>query len=139
MTESESNASTSSTTSQADNRRVLGAGALLAEGGSSISITTLDGDVASAAFKSNTAVSKAALDTGADLAKAALNAGTQGEKLAFSFAAKSQSQVLDSLASQGELIKDSYADAKGRGALTDKILIGSIAMAGLVAIAALKR
>ena len=115
--DTESNASSSQTTSQADNRRVLGAGALLAEGGSTVNITTLD----------------------ADVAKAALNAGTEGQKLAFSFAAKSQSQVLDSLASQSELIKDSYADAKGRGALTDKILIGSIAMAGLVAIAALQR
>lgn len=128
MTESESNASSSQTTSQADNRRVLGAGALLAEGGSSINITTLDAGVAAASLNANV-----------DVTKAALNAGTQGEKLAFSFAAKSQSQVLDSLASQSELIKDSYADAKGRGALTDKILIGSIAMAGLVAIAALQR
>ena len=126
--DSESNSSSSQTTSQADNRRVLGAGALLAEGGSTVNITTLDGAVATASLNANV-----------DVAKAALNAGTQGEKLAFSFAAKSQSQVLDSLASQSELIKDSYADAKGRGALTDKILIGSIAMAGLVAIAALQR
>ena len=126
--DSESNSSSSQTTSQADNRRVLGAGALLAEGGSTVNITTLDGAVATASLNANV-----------DVAKAALNAGTQGEKLAFSFAAKSQSQVLDSLASQSELIKDSYADANGRGALTDKMLIGSVAMAGLVAIAALQR
>ena len=36
-------------------------------------------------------------------------------------------------------MKDAYADAKGRGALTDKILMVAIAMAGVVAFTAIKK
>jgi hypothetical protein len=61
------------------------------------------------------------------------------ESKAFDFASKAQGQALDSLNTTSNLVKDAYADAKGRGALTDKILIGAIAMAGLVAIAALRK
>lgn len=46
---------------------------------------------------------------------------------------------LDSQSSTAGILKDAYADAKGRGALTDYILIGSIAMAGLIAFQALKK
>ncbi len=46
---------------------------------------------------------------------------------------------LDSQTSTAGILKDAYADAKGRGALTDYILIGSIAMAGLIAYQALKK
>lgn len=118
-TESTSSSSQTTTTNnnQADNRKVLAEGALLAENNSSITVTTLD----------------------ADVAKAALSAGTKGMELAFNFGSKSQGQALDSLESQASMVKDAYADAKGRGALTDKILIGAIAMAGLVAIAALRK
>lgn len=49
------------------------------------------------------------------------------------------SQVADSFAASTDLVKDAYADAKGRGALTDKILIGTIAAMALVAYMALKK
>jgi hypothetical protein len=49
-----------------------------------------------------------------------------------------ENRALDSVAQSNDLVKNAYADAKGRGALTDKITIGAIAMAGLVAFAALK-
>ena len=65
-------------------------------------------------------------------------AGKAGQA-ALSFALDSNDRTLDSLKTSTTMIKDAYADAKGRGALTDKILIGSIAMAGLVAIAALRK
>lgn len=37
------------------------------------------------------------------------------------------------------LVKDAYADAKGRGALTDKILMGAIAAMAVVALMAVKK
>lgn len=113
----DSSSSQTQTTQQYDQRRVLGAGAMLAEGGSSINISTLD----------------------AVVANHAIDATVTGQKNAFSFAQKSQSVALDSLNVQANLIKDAYADAKGRGALTDKILIGAIAVSGLVAVMAIKK
>lgn len=141
MSDSNSQSTTSQQTQQADNRVVLGQGALLAQSGSSIAITntTLDGDVALAAINGSVKGEKLALDFGETaLSKAFSFAGTS-EQRAFSFASASEKTALDSLQVQSNLVKDAYADAKGRGALTDKILIGSIAMAGLVAIAALRK
>ena len=51
---------------------------------------------------------------------------------ALAFGLKSQSDSAKTMA-------DAYNDAKGRGALTDYILIGAIAMAGIVAFSAVKR
>lgn len=48
-------------------------------------------------------------------------------------------RVLDATAATENLVKDAYADAKGRGALTDKIMIGAIAAMALVAFAAVKK
>lgn len=77
------------------------------------------------------------LDGGA--IKNAFDFATATEKDSFSFAKAAQGQALDSLTTTSNLVKDAYADAKGRGALTDKILIGSIVMAGAVAVMALKK
>jgi len=51
---------------------------------------------------------------------------------ALAFGLKSQSDSAKTMA-------DAYNDAKGRGALTDYITIGAIAMAGLIAFQALKK
>ena len=51
---------------------------------------------------------------------------------ALAFGLKSQSDTAKTMA-------DAYNDAKGRGALTDYILIGAIAMAGIVAYSAVKK
>lgn len=51
-------------------------------------------------------------------------------------AMKRENAVLDKTTS---VLNSAYADAKGRGAMTDKILIGAVAMAGLVALAAIKK
>lgn len=69
----------------------------------------------------------------------AFNFGGDALASAFSFAndsAKRENAALDQTTS---VLSTAYADAKGRGALTDKILIGAIAMAGLVAYTAIKK
>lgn len=137
--DSESSSSTSSDTNQTDNRRVIGQGGVSAEGGSVVNVTTLDAGVANNAISSTANAAVANLDRsltfGSDALKRALAFGDK----AFSFGTDTQQTALDSLNSQANLVKDAYADAKGRGALTDKILIGAIAMAGLVAFAAVRK
>ena len=69
----------------------------------------------------------------------AFNFGGDALASAFDFAndaAKRENTALDQTTS---VLSTAYSDAKGRGALTDKILIGAIAMAGLVAYAAIKK
>lgn len=121
-----SDSNSSQSTSQQDNRRVIGQGGVSAEG-STVNITALDGNVATTAISASTN----------DL-KAALNYTDTVTGRALGFANTAQATALDSLNTQANLVKDAYADAKGRGALTDKILIGAIVMAGLVAIAAVR-
>ena len=58
---------------------------------------------------------------------------------AFDFAQSSEDIAQQNMVSTSNLVKNAYADAKGRGALTDKIMIGALVMAGLVAIAALRK
>lgn len=48
-------------------------------------------------------------------------------------------RALDTFTATNELVKDAYADAKGRGALTDQILMGAIAAMALVAFYAVKK
>ncbi len=103
-----SSSSNKQATTQTDNRRVLGEGAISAESGATVSV--LDNGAISKAFDFSSAVAAGALKFG-----------------------------LDSQSSTAGILKDAYADAKGRGALTDYILIGSIAMAGLIAFQALKK
>lgn len=142
MADSES--SSQANTAQTDNRRVLGEGALSAENStinqtSTVYNTTLDAGVASKAFDFGgnaldavTRNSTASLRDSLDFAQAALGKS-------FDFSRVNSKQALDSLDKTSNLVKDAYEDAKGRGALTDKILIGAIAMAGLVAFAAVRK
>jgi len=169
-----SKSSTTNTTNQQDNRRVIGEGGVSAEN-SIVTYQTLDGDVANRAISAVNEASFNALDFGA----AALNFGSNtvtkalnfgGDALAFadasaqrsqqmayntvqdalatssdafnkalSFGAGATGRALDSLASTENLVKDAYADAKGRGALTDYIILGAIAVMGVVAFMAVKK
>lgn len=108
-----SSSNSSAATNQTDNRRTIAAGGISAEGST---VNVLDGGAINAAFE--------------------FSKSTVGES--FDFARSSQGAALDSLNVTSNLVKDAYADAKGRGAMTDKILIGAIGMAGLVALMAIR-
>lgn len=58
---------------------------------------------------------------------------------AFDFSEKALAFGLQSQAASASTLADAYNDAKGRGALTDYILIGAIAMAGIVAYQAVQK
>lgn len=156
---SDSDSSQKQETSQADNRMVLGQDAIVAQYGAQVSrtnntntsiySTTLDASVANNAISSSrdqsidnlkqsltfgTSALNSAMSSSSDALSSALSFG----RAALDYNAKGNTQVLDSLDNTTNLVKDAYADAKGRGALTDKILIGAIAMAGLVAFAAVR-
>lgn len=69
----------------------------------------------------------------------ALSAGSGAYTSALAFADKQSARAFDSLNSTETLVANAYADAKGRGALTDKILIGSIVAMAVVAFAAIQK
>lgn len=169
----DSESSSSQSTAQADNRNVLGQGALQAQGGSTViqadnranyqtdnranyqtdnstsnstSVSyALDGEVANRAISSasdNLGASldfgKSAMRSGYDFSNDAINKSYQFSAQALSSLVQGENRALDQVSQSNGMVRDAYADAKGRGALTDKITIGAIAMAGLVALMALK-
>jgi hypothetical protein len=107
--------SSANTTTSKDNRISLQSGVATSGDGNSINI--LDGGAIKNAFDFATAQGKESL----------------------TFATTAQGQALDSLKTTSNLVKDAYTDAKGRGALTDKILIGAIGVTGLVALMAIRK
>lgn len=147
----DSESSSSSATNQTDNRRVIGQGGISAES-SNVSVTnySLDADVANHVVASGHQDLVSSLDFAAvagnnafgfasAAGSSAFNFASDAEGKAFGFAAKANAQALDSLNTTSNLVKDAYADAKGRGALTDKIMIGTIAGAVLIALVALQQ
>lgn len=58
---------------------------------------------------------------------------------ALAFGAGTLAKAFDAASETGAFVKDAYADAKGRGALTDKILIGALIAMAVVAIYAGRR
>lgn len=117
-----SKSNSAQTTSQTDNRRVLGEGAISAESGATV--TVLDNGAIGRAF---------------DFGGQALGSVGDVVKQALAFGAESQATSNAALATSTSVLKNAYEDAKGRGALTDYLLIGAIAMAGLVAYTAVKK
>lgn len=113
--------SSSSATTQTDNRRTIGQGGISNEKGT---VNVLDGGAIKNAF---------------DFGGKALDTVEKTTKESLKYATTAQSQVLDSLQTTSKLVSDAYSDAKGRGALTDKILMGAVAMAGVVAVLAINR
>jgi hypothetical protein len=176
---SESNSDTSQSTNQTDNRRVIGQGGASAEGGSSITINTLDGNAVNAAFAYGNDAGKAAFGFGSqaiDFANdtvmgalgfggkaldAALNANSDAlafaestnntaQRNAYNFASdalggslglatSAMNKAFNSAEYVGSMVKDAYADAKGRGALTDKILIAAVLAMAWVAYTSVKK
>jgi hypothetical protein len=131
-----SSSSSSAATTQTDNRRVIGQNGISAENSNvTVNNTTLDAEVANHALDTVSGVVGAA----SGIANTAISASTQDLSLSLNFATTANAKALDSLNTTSNLVKDAYADAKGRGALTDKILIGAIVMAGVIALAAVRK
>lgn len=110
-------------------------------------------DTVNAAFAANQRAIQASLNAQSDALAFAQSANAQAQQNqryaidtaagsmadALAYSGKQTAVALDSLNGSANLVKDAYADAKGRGALTDKILMVAIGMAGLVAWSAVKR
>lgn len=79
-----------------------------------------------------------ALNFGRATTAAALDASDNAFDRALDYSASATRSALDNLQSTQRLVTTAYADAKGRGALTDKILIGAIGAVALVAVFALR-
>lgn len=69
----------------------------------------------------------------------ALATGETALSRAFTFGNNAMGAAFDTLGSTQNLVKDAYADAKGRGALTDKMIMVAIAAMAVVAFAAVKK
>jgi hypothetical protein len=132
-----SNSSSAQTTNQYDNRITNGTNGIVAQGGSTVSVLDAGAIQNALAFAGDTV--QTAIAGQGTAAKNAIDVVASSNSKALDFAKQSQGQALDSLNTTSNLVKDAYADAKGRGALTDKILIGAIAMAGVVAFAAVRK
>jgi len=132
MSTSESTSQQTQTTQQTDNRHVVGQGAINAEGGSSVVVQSLDANVANDAFALARATSGDAITGMQNVSELAIGAAGAAYR-------DSTKQALNSLNATEQLVAGAYADAKGRGKLTDTILIGAIVMTGLVALAAVRK
>lgn len=162
---SSSRSSTAQSSWAQDNRRVIGEGGVSAENST---VNVLDNGAINAAFDfaqssgnqafalAGKAVSEAGagqarvLDFGADALSGALGFGdAQNARVldfgadalaaAFQYGAEANTQAQDAIGQTASLVKNAYEDAKGRGAMTDYILIGAILVMGLVAWGAIKK
>lgn len=95
------------------------------------SVNAVTSTAADAMAYSDAAAKRASATTGRALDLADETYGT-----ALSFGKGIVSQAFDSASQSASFVKDAYADAKGRGALTDKILIGAVIAMAVVAVAA---
>lgn len=107
-------------------------------------------DALSAAVGANDRARTQAFDFGADALSAAVGASDRARAQAFDFGADAlgaafafgktaNTQAQDAMSATANLVKDAYADAKGRGALTDKMIMVAIAAMALVAFMAVKK
>ena len=114
-----------------DNRAALGEGSIQAREGSTVNSWTLDGGAINRAF--NTA--DLSVDRALSFGGQALDFGDR----ALQFSAKQTAVVLDNLQDTQQLTANAYNDAKGRGALTDKLLIFAVGSMAIVAALAVKK
>jgi len=147
-----SKSSQASTTSNIDARRVLGEGSISNEGGDFLQTNlsyTLDGEVADKALSSAFNFGGNALSDALGFGSDALSKNLQVTNAGFDFAGSAlgslldftkgaEQRALDATAESTATLKNAYADAKGRGAMTDYLLLAALAVAGLVAWKALK-
>jgi hypothetical protein len=93
------------------------------------------GDTVDQALSSNQEAVAKALQFGGNSLDGALGFGNE----ALSFLKTTTASALDNVQATQKLTADAYNDAKGRGAMTDKLLIAAIAGMGLVAFAAVHK
>ncbi|HEX7742850.1 MAG TPA: hypothetical protein VF442_10540 [Sphingobium sp.] len=133
-----------------DNRLVQGQGALYANNGATLNSYVLDNGAVQGSFDAiNNVVGKSydlagdalarTTDQVAKVTTQAFNFGSDVVASAVGLTQHGLDRVLDQTATTQQLVADAYNDAKGRGALTDKILIAAVAGALLVALAAVKK
>lgn len=137
-----------------DNRRVIGEGGVSAENST---VNVLDNGAINAAFGFAGDVGTKALafaeangdrafglagqamdQVGAGQARV-LDFGADALSAAFDFGRNANTQAQNNINATASLVKNAYEDAKGRGAMTDYILMGAILLAGLVAWGAVKK
>lgn len=104
-----SSSSTSQTTNQTDNRRVIGQNGVSAEN-STVTYNLTDGGTVAAALN-----------------------------LVGNVTSSAQTNAADSLNSTTKAISSAYASARGQGALTEYVLIGALALVGLISYYAIKK
>jgi hypothetical protein len=107
-----------------DNRAVVGEGALYATSGAHLNNYVLDGGAIGRAF-----------DFGNTTLAGFLNFG----KDTLALAKHNTDQLMAAAGNSQRLVADAYENAKGRGALTDKILIGAIGAMALIAFMAVRK
>lgn len=113
----------------------FGAAALNFGGSTVASALNFGGDALSFAESASARSQQLAYNTVND----ALASSSDAFNRAMTYGANATGRALDSLSSTENLVKDAYADAKGRGALTDYIILGAIAVMGVVAFMAVKK
>lgn len=143
-----SSSSTKQETVQNDNRITNGTNGIVAQGGSSVQV--LDGGAISNAFNFANQAFDTAVGGVGEAGKNALSMVQTGNQNALAFAQNSNLKALDFATSANaqasatldkttSVLKSAYEDAKGRGALTDYVLLAALAMAGFVAFNAVKK
>lgn len=165
---SSSESATSSQVNQADNRNVLGERAINAQGGSNVSIQTLDGEVINRALQNNALTVDSVLNFGSRTVDGAFSFGDNALSESFDFgksamkmadlaneraadniagsyqnAMKLSQSVLEksfsNLTDSQNMVATAYQDAKGRGAMTDKMMLAAIVAVSVVAFSAVNR
>lgn len=135
----------------------FGSDALASNNKAITSSLNLVGDVVNGNFAANDKTLTKAFNFGTDTLSGALsfvtNANTQANNAqsdalqtavgaltsALSFGKSQTATALDSLNTSANLVKDSYADAKGRGAMTDYLLLAGMGIAAIAVFMAFKK
>jgi len=142
-----SKSNTSQATTSTDNRRVIGENGISAEG-SNVTVTnnTLDAEVLNRALDSVDNITgdafgfgKSTLTSMGNVFSDALASNESAVKQVLTYGMDTTNRAYDNVDETTNLVKDAYADAKGRGALTDQILIGAIAAMALIAYMAVRK
>lgn len=124
---SDSNSQQQQTSNYTDNRAVLGQGALYANNGAKVTVTSTDGGAV-----------KDALTFAGNNDSRVLDFATNASDSAFSLAASGLGKVLDQVSQTQQLVASAYADAQGQTGAAKNLIYAALAAVALVAVIALK-